>query len=262
MTTNNALIHVDQAGKCTGAALNPWANLVSDSMKFEQVSQEPLPLEYSSLMFITSDVALLFLQDGLIRVIKVQRDGRTISKIVLLPDQLDMTAPPSSIELVRSHLSAKAPDGTTQACYAFVGSTLADSQLLKVDFRTILDEKVLRTMQVEEAPLEQSLTAEEDEDDIGQSAALLIHTLLISPVRVADIYGSAEVKEAVLNDTQDFRIAAASRFVVSTDRSFTVPSYGPIRAASMGLTEAEASSGSLSRATDAYISVYRDPANL
>lgn len=168
ITTNNALIHVDQAGKCTGAAFNPWANLVSDSMKLEQISEEPLPLEHASLMFITSDVALLFLQDGRMRAIKIQRDGRTISKIVMLPDQLDTTVPPSSIELIRSHLTPKAADGSTQACYAFVGSMLGDSHLLKIDFRTIIDESVLEGIQTEDTKMEEASLMPEDEDDIGK----------------------------------------------------------------------------------------------
>lgn len=166
ITTNNALIHVDQAGKCTGAALNPWANLVSDSTKFELVSEEPLPLEHSNLMFITADVALLFLQDGRLRAIKVQRDGRTITNIIRLPDQLDTTVAPSSIELIRSHLSSKAASGSTQACYAFVGSLLSDSEMLKVDFRTIIDESILQATQTDEVKKENTLPAE-DEDDIG-----------------------------------------------------------------------------------------------
>lgn len=168
VTTNNALIHVDQAGKCTTAAFNPWANLVSDSLKFEQASDEPLPLEHSSLLFITSDIALLFLQDGRIRAIKVQRDGRTIAKIAMLPDNLEDTVPPSSIELIRSHLAPKAADGSTQACYAFVGSLLADSQVLKIDFRTIIDEVMLQDMTTDEAGMEQQVADDEDEDDIGE----------------------------------------------------------------------------------------------
>lgn len=163
---------MDQAGKCTGAALNPWANLVSDAMKLGQISEESLPLEHSSLMFINSDTALLFLQDGRIKAIKIQRDGRTISKIVMLPDQLDTTVPPSSIELIRSHLSPKAADGSTQACYAFVGSLLGDSHLLKVNFRTILDQSALESMQTEEVKVEETPMAPEDEDDIGGSSSV------------------------------------------------------------------------------------------
>lgn len=168
ITTNNALIHVDQAGKRTGASLNPWADLVSDSSKFDLVSDEPLPVEHSSLLFITTDVALLFLRDGRIRAVKVQRDGRTISRVELLRDQLVDTVSPSSIELIRSHLSPKADDGTTQACYAFVGSLLGDSQLLKVDFRTIVDQAILQQIPSETAKLEESAAMEEDDDDIGK----------------------------------------------------------------------------------------------
>lgn len=169
ITSNNALIHVDQAGKRTGASMNPWANLVSDSSKFDLVSEEPLPLEHSNLMFITNDVALLFIRDGRLRAVKVQRDGRTISKIELLKDHLEKTVPPSSIELIRSHFSPRGADGTTQACYAFVGSLLGDSQLLKVDFRTIVDEALLQQMPSDVAKLEEAaIMDEDDEDDIGE----------------------------------------------------------------------------------------------
>ena len=148
--------------------MNPWANLVSDSSKFDLVSEEPLPLEHSSLMFITTDVALLFIRDGRVRAVKVQRDGRTISKIDLLKDSLENTVLPSSIELIRSHLSPKGADGATQACYAFVGSLLGDSQLLKVDFRTVLDEALLQQLPSETAKIEEAAAMEEDEDDIGK----------------------------------------------------------------------------------------------
>lgn len=127
-------------------------------------------------MFITSDVALLFLQDGRVRAIKVQRDGRTISRIELLADKLKQTVPPSSIELIRSHLSPKSEDGSTQACYAFVGSALADSKLLKVDFRTILDSTILE--QTLPGPVKAEATAmDEDEDDIGNAAKIIYHAL-------------------------------------------------------------------------------------
>lgn len=172
VTTNNALIHVDQAGKRTGLSFNPWENIVSDSNKFDLASDEPLPLEHSHLMFITSDVALLFLQDGRVRAIKVQRDGRTISRIELLADKLKQTVPPSSIELIRSHLSPKSEDGSTQACYAFVGSALADSKLLKVDFRTILDSTILE--QTLSGPVKAEAAAmDEDEDDIGNADKII-----------------------------------------------------------------------------------------
>jgi hypothetical protein len=150
--------------------LNPWANIVSDSCKFETSTDGALPLEASSLLFITADVALLFLKDGRIRAIKVQRDGRTISKIVVLPDHLKSTVPPSSIELIRSHLAPKAADGTTQACYAFVGSLVGDSQIVRVDFRTVIDNALLREGEdtKPETKQENDQVMEEDEDDIGK----------------------------------------------------------------------------------------------
>lgn len=52
-----------------------------------------------------------------------------------------------------------------------------------------------------------------------------------------DIYGSAEAKEAALTDEHAQRIAAASRFVVSAKPCYTLPAYGPIRAATIGLLE-------------------------
>lgn len=175
ITTNNALIHVDQAGKRTGISLNSWANTVSESCKFDLATGEALPLESSSLLFITADVALLFLKDGRIIANKVQRDGRTISKIVVLPDHLEGTVPPSSIELIRSHLSPKAANGATQACYAFVGSLVGDSQIMRVDFRTIVDEAMLQgdPESMSQAKQESDQTMEEDDDDIGESGSQL-----------------------------------------------------------------------------------------
>lgn len=167
ISTPNALIHVDQAGKLTGASFNPWANIVSEATKFEQATEEALGLEHSHLMFISAEIAVLILQDGTTRAVRVQRDGRTIAKITAFPDVFDKTTMPSSLELVRSHLAPEANEEGRHICYAFVGSMLGDSQLWRIDFRTIVEiGKLDDPVDLLQAKAEAEIL--DDEEDIGE----------------------------------------------------------------------------------------------
>lgn len=229
VTTSNAIIHIDQAGKKTGLAFNGWANAMTEMSKTDLVADsEPLALEGSRILFILAEVALLFLHDGGVRAIRVQRDGRTISKLVLLSDQLRSTVPPADVELVRSHLSQRAADGTTQACYVFVASVLGDSEIIRADFRTVYTADAnggdavpdVKLESVQDAPMKVD-EEEDDDDDI-------------------DIYGSADAKAEALNAESVARIAAATRLVVETASCQRLPAYGPIRSAVLGTVEQDA----------------------
>ena len=171
ITTPNAILHIDQAGKKTGLALNGFANAMTDMSKTEVAAEGPFSLEGSKLLFVMAEVAILFLQSGQTRAIRVQRDGRTISKLVLLPYLLGQHVPASDLELVRSHLSPRAADGTMQACYVFLASIVGDSQLVRIDFRNVLDEHVngMETMEAKEEEANESI----EEDDIGKQLSVM-----------------------------------------------------------------------------------------
>lgn len=49
-----------------------------------------------------------------------------------------------------------------------------------------------------------------------------------------DLYGSAEAKEAALTDVRDAKLAAATRYTVTSALTFSLPGYGPVRAATIG----------------------------
>lgn len=168
VTTPNSIIHVDQSGKRTGVASNSWANLVTSDSKVDGPGDDNFALEGSKVMFISSDIAILFLHEGTIRAVKIQRDGRTISRVSILPETLGKTVVPSDIELIRSHLTPKAENGATRACYAFVASTLGDSEIIRIDFG--LEQVETNGMEVEVPDIlkREEEAAEMDEDDIGE----------------------------------------------------------------------------------------------
>lgn len=167
VTTPNAIIHIDQAGKRTGLALNAWANAMTELSKTDVVGSDPSSLEGSKLVFIMAEVAILFLRSGHVRAIRVQRDGRTISRLALLPDNLGQHAPASDLELVRSHLSPRTADGATQSCFVFLASITADSQVLRIDYRTVIDDIVING-EVDAPNPDPEPDAIEDDDDIGR----------------------------------------------------------------------------------------------
>lgn len=142
--------------------------MVTDLCRMENGFEpgNPLRLEDSKMIFITADVSLLFLQDGNVRAVKIQRDGRTISKLVLLPDILRQGMAPSCVELIRSRLTPKAEDGSSRACYIFVGSMMSDSEVVRVDMDTVfsLDAASVKA----EAKLDNA-----DEDDMGGSSNII-----------------------------------------------------------------------------------------
>ena len=199
---------------------------MSELSRSDPATDEVLALEESKLLFITSELALLILRSGKVRAIKVQRDGRTISKLALIPHTLGRTVAPSDVELIRSHLNPKADDGATQACYAFVASLVGDSQLIKIEFHNeTIDEVTMDGVEEtkpgkkeeDEKGLEQ-VNAELDEDDI-------------------DIYGSADAKQAALSAATAARMAARTRLVLSMSECQTLYGYGPIRSAVIGTVD-------------------------
>lgn len=237
VTTPNAILHIDQAGKRTGLALNGWANSLTELSKMEQAQDGPFALEGSKLLFVLPEVAILFLQNGRARAVRVQRDGRTISRLILLPDTLGIHASASDLELVRSHLSPRAADGSTQACYVFLANVAGDSELLRIDFRTVVDPALAAAAAIEENSQQAGDNSNEDDDDIGMTdIAFDKADLTVS----ADIYGSADAKAEALSADRDARIAAFTRLVLSVRRCRHLPAYGPIRSATLGSIESDA----------------------
>ena len=220
VTTANSIIHLDQAGKRTGLSFNGWANIVSEFSKSDTISDEILPLENSKILFVGSELALLVIISGEVRAFTIQRDGRTISKLALISTQLGRTVAPSDVELIRSHLTPRAEDGSTTACYAFVASLVGDSDLVRIDFRNETIEQADGKGFEETESVKQEKDDEMDEDDI-------------------DIYGSADAKEAALSAASAARKAANTKLVLEMSRCQKLPAYGPIRSAAIGTIHLE-----------------------
>lgn len=225
ITSPDAIVHVDQSGKRVALAFNSKTHVGNEQPKTESASSNTaLALEGSSILFIANEVALIFLRSGEVRAMKVQRDGRSISKLELLPEKLGDTATPSHVELVRSHLTPKTSLGATQACYAFVSSMLGDSELYRIDYTLAQDSSIdahgpISTSQQPGQVIADSMDV--DEDDI-------------------DIYGSADAKEAAISAVQAAHIAATTRLVLRMELCHVLPSHGPIRSAVVGTIEPNA----------------------
>lgn len=244
VTTPNAIIHVDQSGKKTGLAFSGWANRVTDLSKIEAHAKDTLALENSRILFVTAEVCLLFLLDGRLRALRVQRDGRTISRLVLLDDELGTSVPPSCVELIRSHLSPRSADGARQCCFAFVCSMVGNSEMIRVEFKNeVINSEEAAAIDAVVKPEVKTEDTEMDEDDI-------------------DIYGSADAKEAAISAEAAARTAANTRFVVRTRLCWTLEAYGPIRSGVIGAVEQEASASvlmSFSIAAELTESVFNPP---
>lgn len=171
VTTPNSILHLDQSGKRTAIAVNDWSNGLTDLNRAENDRKmDPLALEGCQIVFIAADIALLTAADGRCVALKLQRDGRTVSKLSIMPDTLMQNSPACCVELVRSHLTARTEHDAHRACYVFLGSIVSDSHLSRLDIdRASLDGEthLLTNGTANASPAQQEDPADMDEDDIG-----------------------------------------------------------------------------------------------
>lgn len=86
----NELIHVDQAGKTNGVAVNEFAKL-SSSFPLSDQSELALRLEGSTLELLSHENGdvLIILQDGRLLILTFTLDGRTVSGMTVQPVDAD-----------------------------------------------------------------------------------------------------------------------------------------------------------------------------
>jgi len=115
--TTNSLIYVDQAARRVALPVNGWASRVSD-MPMPPVDKNlDLSLEGSRLVFVDEKTFFLVRRDGMIHPVEIVLDGRTVSKLVLLP-VIAQTTIPAVTRLLNEDL-------------LFVGSMIGPSVLMK-----------------------------------------------------------------------------------------------------------------------------------
>ncbi|KAG8922734.1 mRNA cleavage and polyadenylation factor subunit [Tulasnella sp. 418] len=145
--TSNAILHIDQASKVVGIAVNGWANRVTAHQLPLGTDQKGDPfclaLEGSQMVFVDDSSIILFLADGDIRNVKIHLEGRSISKLELT-DPVAYSTLPSTVT-------------TWESKFLFVGSTGGPSMLLKAVQVEKLVEKV-----DEPAPVEDDMELDED----------------------------------------------------------------------------------------------------
>jgi len=115
--TSNSIIYVDQAARRVALPVNGWAARVSDMPMPPADKDLGLCLEGSRLVFVDEKTLFVIRKDGMIHPIEIILDGRTVSKLVLLP-VIAQTTIPAVARLLNDDL-------------LFVGSTVGPSVLMK-----------------------------------------------------------------------------------------------------------------------------------
>ncbi|CAG8629175.1 177_t:CDS:10 [Dentiscutata erythropus] len=114
--TANAIIHVDQSSPGIGIAVNGYATSTTDFPLDHSFEHLGLALEGSHYVFLDKDEILLFLRNGDMYLVKLIKDGRSISRITI--EKVGTNTLPSCACDV-------APG------YFFLGSRLGDSHLVQ-----------------------------------------------------------------------------------------------------------------------------------
>jgi cleavage and polyadenylation specificity factor subunit 1 len=115
--TSNSIIYVDQAARRVALPVNDWAARVSDIPMPLADKDLGLCLEGSRLVFVDEKTFFVIRKDGMIHPIEIILDGRTVSKLVLLP-VIAQTTIPAVAKLLNDDL-------------LFVGSMVGPSVLMK-----------------------------------------------------------------------------------------------------------------------------------
>ncbi|CAG8621050.1 17852_t:CDS:10, partial [Gigaspora margarita] len=114
--TANAIIHVDQSSPGIGIAVNGYAMSTTDFPLDNSFEHLGLALEGCHYVFLDKDEILLFLRNGDMYLVKLIKDGRSISRITI--EKVGTNTLPSCACYV-------APG------YFFLGSRLGDSHLIQ-----------------------------------------------------------------------------------------------------------------------------------
>jgi cleavage and polyadenylation specificity factor subunit 1 len=97
--SGDILTHVDQSGKTLHLALTGWAGRISNA-PLQYASSTLKAFDNCQLAFSSALSALLFTPAGDIYSINFQRDGRTLTSILLGAAPIGVTSSPSAVELV------------------------------------------------------------------------------------------------------------------------------------------------------------------
>lgn len=115
--TADALVHVDQAAKVTGCATNGWHKR-SSTLALPSGDTLGIGLEGANLAFLSPILALLITRTGYTYTVTMERDGRSLSAVLLSPSPVIQTVSPSSLEVVGRE-------------FLFIANAVGDSVLLR-----------------------------------------------------------------------------------------------------------------------------------
>ncbi|KAG2030510.1 CPSF A subunit region-domain-containing protein [Suillus americanus] len=115
--TSNSILYIDQAARRVALPVNGWAARVSDIPMPPADKDLGLCIEGSRLVFVDEKTFFVIRKDGMIHPIEIILDGRTVSKLVLLP-VIAQTTIPAVAKLLNDDL-------------LFVGSMVRPSVLMK-----------------------------------------------------------------------------------------------------------------------------------
>lgn len=146
--TSNSLVYVDQAGRRVALPINGWAARVSDMPMPPADKDLDLSLEGSRLVFVDEKTFFVIRRDGMIHPVEVVLDGRTVSKLLLLP-VIAQTTIPALARLLNEDL-------------LFVGSMVGPSVLMKTAREEVpLEQPTQQTLTISNVPDSMDL----DDDD-------------------------------------------------------------------------------------------------
>lgn len=150
--TPNSILHVDQGSRITLLVLNTWATRVSSTASAQPLggSEDPsslnLTLEGAKISFVDEKNLLLCLSNGVVHVISVVVDGRSVSRLVI-NDAIAQCSPPSIlVPIAEDHI--------------FVGCMVGPSVLLQSSWH----KPSIDAAAPEEK--ENQIEVDQDEDDI------------------------------------------------------------------------------------------------
>ncbi|OJA10745.1 hypothetical protein AZE42_07268 [Rhizopogon vesiculosus] len=191
--TSNSLIYVDQAGRRVALPVNGWASRVSDMPMPPADKDLDMSLEGSQLVFVDEKTFFVIRRDGMIHPVEIVLDGRTVSKLLLLP-VIAQTTIPAIAKLLNDDL-------------LFVGSMVGPSVLMKTTREEVpIDQPTQQTPTTSIAPDGMDL---DDDDD--------------------DLYGdSTTVTQATVGVTSGAGATTRTRSVIHLLLCDSLPAYGPI----------------------------------
>ncbi|KAK4687316.1 cleavage and polyadenylation specificity factor subunit 1, partial [Tremellales sp. Uapishka_1] len=136
LITATGVLHIDQSGRTTAAAVNGWWNYATSIQSDKSSESRKLSLEGSKCVFVGENDMLLVLHDGDVHQVRFEMDGRSVGTIKV-DEQSSSVPPPSSIVVAGDKA-------------VFFGCAEGDSLLAKVDLiGQILEEKEAKDVDME-----------------------------------------------------------------------------------------------------------------